>query len=205
MFRIRLSYFLFVFFLIFAGTATPLRAQSGATDEVRSVLDKAMGVQTKPELQGITHRQERSAQIRKLIGESFLTAEMARESLLEHWTRLSPKQREQYQALFTALFVDSYTRRVLDFLKRETIEYPGETPEGKYTKVRTIIMRTNEHIPVDYILEPKGRNWMIRDVIIDGVGTIETYQTSFGRFLRDHSFDALIERMAIQKKAGEEL
>ena len=46
---------------------------------------------------------------------------------------------------------------------------------------------------------------MIRDVIIDGVGTVETYQNSFDRFLRDHSFDALIERMAIQRKVGEEL
>ncbi|MGA2227537.1 MAG: ABC transporter substrate-binding protein [Syntrophobacteraceae bacterium] len=205
MFRIRLFYFLFVFFLIFPAAVTPLRAQSGATDQVRSVLDKAMEIQTKPELQGTQQRRERSAQIRKLISESFLTGEMARESLQEHWTKLSPKQREQYQALFTGLFVDSYSRRVLDFLKRETIEYPGETPDGKYTKVRTIILRTNEHIPVDYILEPKGKNWMIRDVIIDGVGTVETYQNSFDRFLKDHSFDTLIERMAIQKKAGEEL
>jgi phospholipid transport system substrate-binding protein len=205
MFGIRLFYFLFVFFLIFSGTVAPLRAQSGATDLVRSVLDKAMEVQTRPELQGTQYRKERSALVRKLISESFLTEEMARESLKEYWAKLSPRQREQYQALFTGLFVDSYTRRVLDFLKRETIEYPGEIPEGKYIKVRTIIMRTNEHIPVDYILENKGQKWMIRDVIIDGVGTVETYQNSFGRFLRDHPFDALIERMAIQKKAGEEL
>ena len=205
MFRIRLFYFLLAFFLIFPAAVAPLRAQSGATDQVRSVLDTAMEIQTNPELQGTEHHKERSAQIRKLISESFLTGEMARESLKEHWAKLSTKQREQYQALFSALFVDSYTRRVLDFLKRETIEYPGETSEGKDTKVRTIIMRTNEHIPVDYILELKGQKWAIRDVIIDGVGTIETYQNSFDRFLRDHSFDTLIERMAIQKKVGEEL
>ena len=93
----------------------------------------------------------------------------------------------------------------MDFLKRETIEYPGETPEGKYIKVRTVIMRTNEHIPVDYILERKGQKWMIRDVIIDGVSTVETYRNGFDGFLRNHSFDDLIQRMAIQKKAGEEL
>ena len=66
-------------------------------------------------------------------------------------------------------------------------------------------MRTNEHIPVDYLLEMKGHKWMIRDVVIDGVGTVETYQNSFDRFLRNHTFDDLIQRMAIQKKAGEEL
>jgi ABC-type transporter MlaC component len=182
----------------------PLRAQTGAGDVVRFVLDKAMDIQTNPELQGPEHRKERAAQIRNLISENFQYGEMAKESLEGYWAKLSARQREQYQTLFTGIFTGSYSRRVLDFLKRENIEYPGESPEGKYTKVRTVIMRTNEHIPVDYILEIKGRKWMIRDVIIDGVGTVETYRNGFGGFLRDHSFDDLVQRMAIQKRVGEE-
>ncbi len=59
MFRVRIWNFLFAFFLIVIGTAAPLRAQSGATDQVRSVLDEAMDIQTKPELQGPEHRKER--------------------------------------------------------------------------------------------------------------------------------------------------
>ena len=205
MIGVRVWNFLFAFFLIVVGTAAPLRAQPGAADQVRSVLDKAMDIQTKPELQGPELRKERAALIKKLISENFLTAEMARDSLQGYWEKLSAKQREQYQTLFTAIFTDSYSRRVLDFLKRETIEYPGETPEGIYTKVSTIIMRTNEHIPVAYIMERKEKKWMIRDVIIDGVGTLETYRNGFGAFLRNNPFDALIQRMAIQKRAGEEL
>jgi phospholipid transport system substrate-binding protein len=205
MFGVRVWNSLFGFFLIFLFAAAPLGAQSGATDLVRSVLGKAMDVQTKPELQGSEHLKERAALIHKLISESFLSGDMARESLEGHWEKLSAKQREQYQALFTSIFTDSYSRRVLDFLKRETIEYPGEVPEGKYTKVRTIIMRTNEHIPVDYIVEQTGQRWMIRDVIIDGVGTVETYRNGFGGFLRSHTFGDLIERMTLQKKVGEEL
>ena len=201
--RVR-SFLLAIFFILFWSGA-PLRAQSDPTDQVRSVLDKAMDIQTKPQLQGPQYRSERATQIRKLISENFLSGEMARESLQGHWERLSAKQREQYQALFIGIFTDSYSRKVLDFLKRETIEYPGETPEGKYVKVSTIIMRANEHIPVDYVLEHKGQKWMIRDVIIDGVSTIETYRNGFGGFLRNHTFEDLIQRMAIQKKAGEEL
>ena len=205
MLSVRVWNFLFAFFLIVIGTAAPLRAQSGATDQVRSVLDEAMDIQTKPALQGSEHRKERAAQIRKLISENFLSGEMARESLAGYWEKLSAKQREQYRALFTGIFTDSYSRRVLDFLKRETIQYPGETPEGKYIKVNTIIMRTNEHIPVGYVLERKDRKWMIRDVIIDGVGTVETYRNGFGTFLRNNPFDTLMQRMAIQKRAGDEL
>lgn len=191
--------------LLVLGANAPAQAQSGATDLVRSVLDKAMDVQTNPQLQGNEHRKARAELIQKLIAENFMTVEMARESLKDHWGKLSQRQRDQYQPLFTAIFIDAYSRRVLDFLKRETIEYPGEIPQGKYTKVRTIIMRTMEHIPVDYIVEQTGRRWMIRDVIIDEVSTVETYQNSFDRFLRTQPFDVLIQRMATQRKAGIDL
>ncbi|MFZ2446407.1 MAG: ABC transporter substrate-binding protein [Syntrophobacteraceae bacterium] len=190
--------------LLILCAALPLHAQSEATGQVKAVLDKAMDIQTRPELQGTGHRKERSVQIRKLIAENFMSAEMARESLPDHWDKLSGGQRQQYQELFSGLFQDSYTRMVLDFLKRETVEFPGESPEGKSVKVRTIIMRTNEHIPVDYILDRKGQRWLIRDVIIDGVSIVDNYKNTFGSFIRKQSFDALLQRMRIQKKAGED-
>jgi len=205
MFGVRVLNCLFTSLSIVLCLASPLMAQSGATGLVGSVLDKAMDIQTKPSLEGPEHRKERATLIHKLISDNFLSAEMAKESLEGHWEKLSAKQREQYQALFTGIFTDSYSRRVLDFLKKETIEYPGEVPEGQYIKVRTIIMRTNEHIPVDYIVQQKAQKWMIRDVIIDGVGTVETYRNGFGGFLRTHSFEDLIQRMSIQKKVGEEV
>lgn len=192
-------------FLTALCSVSPVHAQSGSTDLVRAVLDRAMQIQTDAAMQGSEHRKERAELIRKVIAENFLTGEMARESLQDHWGKLSGGQRSQYQSLFTSIFTDSYTRRVLDFLKRETIEYPGEENDGKYTKVKTIIMRTNEHIPVDYIVEKQKNKWMIRDVIIDGIGTVETYQNSFDRFLRTQSFDVLIQRMSTQLKAGSDI
>ncbi|MEN6437452.1 MAG: ABC transporter substrate-binding protein [Syntrophobacter sp.] len=195
--------FFFVLCLILC-PVSPVLAQSGATAQVKAVLDKAMEIQTKPELQGTEHRKERSTQIRKLIADNFASADMARESLQDHWERLSGQQRSQYQELFTGLFQDSYTRMVLNFLKQETVEYPEEKPEGKFVKVMTVIMRTNEHIPVDYILEQKGQRWLIRDVIIDHVSIIDNYRNAFGAALSKQSFDALLQKMRIQKKAGED-
>lgn len=182
----------------------PLRAQSGASGTVKAILDKAMDIQTSPELQGSEHRKERSAQTRKLIADNFASAEMARESIQDHWDKLSAGQRQQYQDLFTGLFQDSYTRMVLNFLRRETVEYPGESSQGKSTKVQTVIMRTNEHIPVDYILEQKSQKWLIRDVIIDGVSIVENYKNTFGRVIRTQGFESLVQKMRLQKKAGED-
>lgn len=207
MFR-KKGWFLFLVFAVCATafwTAAPVRAESGAMAQVKSVLDRAMEIQTDPALQGTEHRKERSVLVRKLIADSFLSSEMARDSVKDHWDKLSPRQRDQYRELFTGLFQDSYTRMVLNFLRQETVEYPGETPEGKQMKVRTIIMRTNEHIPVDYLLEQNSGRWFIRDVIIDEVSIVENYRNTFGRVIRTQSFDALLQKMRIQKKAGEDV
>ncbi len=192
----------FACFLIVLCTTGPAHAQSGGTALVRSLLDKAMDIQTNPALQGPEHRKERAELIRKLISGNFLTEEMARESLKDHWGKLSAGQRQQYLPLFTAIFVDSYTRRVLDFLKRENVDYPGEIAEGKDIKVQTVLMRPNEHIPVDYMVRQTGQKWMIRDVVIDGVSTVETYQNAFDRYLGMKSFNDLVQSMSIQIKAG---
>lgn len=182
-------------------SAPAARGQSGAAAVVHKVLDDAMNVQTRPDLKGAEHRKERAELVRKLISQNFMTREMAQESLKSHWGKLSAKERSQYQSLFVKLFIDSYTRRVLDFLGKEKVEYPGETPEGRSVRVKTVIMRPNEHIPVDYMVSQAGRGWMIKDVIIDGVSTVETYQGSFDRFLRAHPFSALIHSMQIQAEA----
>lgn len=195
--------FFFLICLLLSPVSSVL-AESGATGQVKAVLTKAMEIQTKPELQGSEHRKERSDQIRKLIADNFASADMSKESLGEHWGKLSGQQRSQYQELFTGLFQDSYTRMVLNFLKQETVEYPEEKPDGKFFKVKTIIMRTNEHIPVDYILDQKGQKWLIRDVIIDGVSIVDNYRNTFGRVVQTQSFDTLLQKMRIQKKAGEE-
>ena len=168
---------------------------------VKAVLDKAMAIQTRPDLQGEDQVKERSRLIRQLIAESFWGEEMARESLKEHWDKLAPGQRSEFQKLFIGLFQDSYTRMVLNFLQQENVEYRQEAPEGKGLKVATTIMRANEHIPVDYHLAKKGTQWLITDVDIDGVSIVENYRSTFRRVIQTGSFDSLLQKMRLQSQA----
>lgn len=183
-------------------SALPVSAQTGsATDQVKVVLDKAMEIQTRGDLQGEAHRAERAKLVRKLISDNFLSSEMAREAIKGHWDKLSAAQRSEFQGLFIALFQDSYTRMVLNFLQRETIEYRGESSEGKSKMVRTVIMRANEHIPVDYMLDFKSNKWGIRDVVIDGVSIVENYNTTFSRAIQANGIGDLLSKMRVQKNA----
>jgi phospholipid transport system substrate-binding protein len=185
------------------GTA-PIRtgaAPQGAMDKVKSVLDTAIEIQTRPDLEGHAKETERARLVRELIASSFISTDMARESLGGHWKKLSSKQQSEFQRLFSDLFQDSYTRMVLNFLKKETIEYRGETPKGKGVLVQTVIMRATEHIPVDYLLTQKSGQWWIHDVEIDGVSIVENYRDTFNREISRSSFDSLLQKMRLQNEA----
>lgn len=176
-------------------------ADGPGTVAVRSVLNKAMAIQTRPDLQGEAQVKERGRLIRQLISENFWAEEMARESLKDNWDKLSSGQHAEFQKLFTGLFQDSYTRMVLNFLQQENVEYRPESPEGKGVKVTTTIMRANEHIPVDYHLAKKGNQWLITDVDIDGVSIVENYRNTFRRVIQTSSFDSLLQKMRLQSQA----
>jgi phospholipid transport system substrate-binding protein len=175
-----------------------------ATEAVRAVLDRAMAVQANPATQGPEHRSERARQIHRLIADSFLGGDMARASLHDHWQKLTKPQQEEFQNLFVDLFQDSYTRMVLNYLRQETIEYQGEDTGHTATRVKTKIMRVNEHIPVIYQVVRRGPGWGIVDVEIDGVSIVRNYRSAFQRVIVSQSVEALLKKMRVQSQAVKE-
>jgi phospholipid transport system substrate-binding protein len=179
----------------------PEARAGSATADTKVILEKAMAIQTRPDLQSPEQRPMRAQLIRQLIAENFLAADMARESLKDHWNKLSQEQRKEFESLFIDLFQDSYTRMVLNYLRQETVEYRGEQPERDMARVQTLLMRVNEHIPVDYFLAQKNGRWWIRDVTIDGVSIVGNYQNQFRRVIQAQSFDELLKKMRLQSQA----
>lgn len=176
-------------------------SDGGATSRVKGVLEKAMEIQTRPDLDGDAHRAERAKLVRQVIAENFLAGQMAQESIKDQWDKITAAQRREFEDLFTVLFQDSYTRMVLNFLKKENIEYKGESSESGGMRVGTVILRTNEHIPVDYHLVQKSGRWLIRDVDIDGVSIVSNYTNTFRKVIGKGSFEDLLEKMRLQQKA----
>lgn len=172
-----------------------------ATDRVRAVVNEVMAVQNDPALQGPQHEDRRTAEIKRVIAQSFNFDVMARTSLGREWDRLTPAQRKDFTEVLQDLFQDSYSKLVLNFLKRETIRYGAETVEGDKTLVKTVIERlAREQIPVDYRLLQTAGRWDIADVVIDGVSIVENYRSQFTKIIRTLSYEALLKKMKIKRE-----
>lgn len=180
----------------FWGWTQPALAET-PTAYARGILDQVMGLQNDPALSN----QARAQAIPKIIERNFDFAMMARDSLGATYARLSSDQRQQFTRTFSYLFQDAYTRLVLNFLKKENIQYGRELPEGDRARVDTTIVRTNENIPVTYLMHTTPQGWILYDVMVDGVSILQNYKTEFAQVIRTKSFEVLLNKMEEQRRA----
>ena len=184
-------------FCLFASSAFAVTP----TAYVKGILDQVITLQSDPAKSGPEHRAVRAQAIRQIIQKNFDFSLMARNSLGAVYDRLSAGQRQEFLATFSSLFQDSYTRLVLDFLKKETITYDQERRQSSGVRVNTKLIRTNETIPVDYLVRPQGQSWLLYDVIVDGVSILDNYQRQFAQVIKTNSFDFLLKKMQTQMRA----
>ena len=178
--------------------APPLPALAGTpTAYVRGILEQVMSLQNDPALS----TQARSQAIHQIIERNFDFALMAKDSLGPTYEHLSGGQRQEFTRTFGYLFQDSYTRLVLNFLKKENIQYGRELPEGEKARVDTAIVRTNENIPVTYLMHTAPQGWILYDVMVDGVSILQNYKTQFAQVIRTKSFEFLLNKMQEQRRA----
>ena len=183
--------------LILASAWTRPALAETPTGYVRGILDQVMALQSDP----AQSPQTRSQAIHRIIERNFDFSLMAKDSLGPAYERLSGAQRQQFTQTFSYLFQDSYTRLVLNFLKKENIQYGKETTAGTKARVETAIVRTNESIPVTYLMHTAPQGWVLYDVIVDGVSILQNYKTQFGQVIRTKSFDFLLNKMQEQRRA----
>lgn len=170
---------------------------------VQVMLEQVMAIQTDPQLQGPAFREERRTAIKKIIAQNFDFQAMARQALGPYWEKLNDAERVEFKGLFQDLFQESYTKLVLDFLKREKVLYNKEELHRGQALIQTTLVRVNEEIPVDYSLTFVQEQWLVDDVTIDGVSIVRNYQRSFTRVIQRESYKSLLQKMRLQQQAIE--
>lgn len=184
-------------------TVHPPSYAGEATQTVRTMLDEVMSIQTDQNKQGEEFRQVRRDEIKKVILRNFDVDSMAKQTLGAQWETIGGSKQAEFKEVFQDLFLDSYTRLVLDFLRREKIDYAKEDNPGQgRIIVKTVIVRANEAIPVDYSLNQVGKKLLVKDVRIDGVSIVDNYQKSFARVIKQESYEGLIKKMRLQQRAA---
>lgn len=194
-------FWLGIFFLSLALPVSLEASEGQPVDRVRDTLETALSILNDPALQGPAHEAVRKQRVRKLIADRFNYSGMAERSLNSHWARLTPKQRQEFVALFGELFERSYSRMVLQSLPDQRITYTGQSVNGTRAVVKTILVdQRGDRLPVDYQLGRRKDRWELFDVVIDGVSIVSNYQSQFNRIIQTSSFDSLVKKMRVKQQ-----
>ena len=171
------------------------------TDQLRSATDRVLKILQDPALKQAGSVDARRQQIRSIADEIFDWHETGKRALARHWPTRSPKEQEEFSALFGDLIERSYIGRIEQY-SGERIVYTGDTVDGDQATVQTkLITKANTEIPIDYRMQKEGDRWRAYDVVIEGVSLVGNYRSQFNRIIAQSGYDALVGKL--KAKQGE--
>ena len=200
MYRIACCRCLIVFLLIFGLAGVALAGEP--TESIRQTTDKIIAILQDPAFQEPEKEPERKRLIRRAADERFNWREMARRSLARHWKKRTNEEKQEFVALYADLLERTYMNRIENY-SGEKVTYDGERIEGNYSLVNITVYTSQDlEIPVQYRLKKRGSDWLIYDVLVEGVSLINNYRQQFNDIILKSSYEDLVEQL--RKKVANE-
>ena len=122
--------------------------------------------------------------------------------LAKNWRKLTPEERQEFPDLFGRLLENSYASRFKSYQQDVEIRYLNEKiKKKKYALVKTLIVRENNSIPVDYKLIKKGNDWRVYDFRVEeALSLISNFRAQFSGIIRKQSVQVLMDKMRAKIK-----
>lgn len=176
-----------------AAAAAAKPAEDGASAAVQETLDSVVKVLRDRDLPDDVRR----TQVEEIAYARFDFDAISRLVLARNWKKLSAEQREQFMVEFKRHLSGSYWR-TLDDYRDEDVQITGSRSarNGDVT-VRSRIVGADQSSPIliDYRMRPRGDDWVVIDVIIEGVSLVQNFRSQTQEIISDVGVDQLIEQL----------
>jgi len=165
-------------------------AQSPASQFVKLLGDRAIGILRS---EGTT-LQQREAQFREILSQTFDMPFIGRFVLGRHWPRANAEQQNDYQRLFQDFLVRTYSSRLGGYAGETLVIVAERDGGGRDTVVRTRIDRpAGPPIDADWRVRQSDIGFRIIDVEVAGVSMAITQRAEFDSLVQRNGIDGLIE------------
>lgn len=193
-------FFTSLFFLFFLSSFISTAYAGVPTDQVKLTVDKVIDILKNKELKKPANEKKRRTEIRKVVSERFDFEEMAKRALAVHWQKRTPEERKEFVPLFTDLLERSYIKKIERYTNEEIL-YTGEKIQGDNGVVDTkVVSRQNVETPIRYKVLKENGNWMVYDVVIEGVSLVNNYRNQFNKIIRENSYEELVRKLKSKER-----
>ncbi|MGH7786439.1 MAG: MlaC/ttg2D family ABC transporter substrate-binding protein [Candidatus Binatia bacterium] len=191
------------------GLALTLAAAAAVSAEqtASQVVDRLSGqVLTILRDQALSSDQKRT-RIEAIAYEAMDFDTLSKLVLARNWSKFSPTQQQEFVAEFKRHLTVTYGRNV-DSFQNEEVQILGERPEARGdVTVQTKLLRggASEDVLLDYRLRQKDGQWMIIDVIVEGVSLVSNFRSQFQDIVAKGGPDKLLALLREKNASGEPL
>ena len=182
--------------VVVALSATAAAAPPVAEQLIRRGIDDALEVLRDPASGQAGARAQRIARLRQVADRLFDWPEMSQRCLGPTWRTLDAAQRKRFAEVFPDVLASAYLDDLDKFRGDERVTIERSTESGDHAEVHTIVVtHGGEHVPMVYWLHRVDSAWRVYDFSIECVSLVNHYRESFSRFLVNHKFEELMERL----------
>jgi phospholipid transport system substrate-binding protein len=171
---------------------------SPVQEKLKASIDQILEILRDPSLKGDEFKEKRRDSLSKVIYERFSFAKMSQLSLARYWKQRSDVEKKIFIELFGQLLEDIYVSKIETYTD-EKIVYVKEFVKKKKAQINTKIITASVEIPIDYrMYQTKDGDWMVYDMVIEGVSLVGNYRSQFAQIMQKDTFEKLMEE--IKKK-----
>jgi len=174
---------------------TPGMAQTSVTPTVKKTVDEVVRILADKELKKSANEKKRRKALRATIGAIFDYGEMTQRALGTHAKELSPAEKKEFTGLFETLLETTYANKIESY-NNEKVIYLKESVEDDYAEVKTkIVTAKKDEYSLNYRLMNKGGEWMVYDVVIEGVSLVSNYRSQFNKIINNQGIKELLKKL----------
>ncbi len=165
------------------------------TEEVEALIkEKIDAVLTVLKKEDLTREKKKDA-VMNIIEPVMDFSLMAKLSLgKQHWSQMTPSQRETFVSLFTKRLKQSYLNKISLYSDQKVVYGQGQSEGGKIRASMELITQDST-IEVIYKFYPAAGGWQIYDVEIEGVSFIKSYRAQFTEMLKNSDIENMLETL----------
>ncbi len=178
-------------FLTFAGV--PL-------DTVKKNVNGVLDVLRDPKLKGEAGKKVKAQRVEAAADKLFDFVELSKRTLGLNWNKLTPEQRKEFVELYKTILKDAYVEKITAYTD-EQVNFTKEVSlADNMVEVQSVVVAKGAEIPIYYRVIKKENEWLVYDVVIEGVSLVSNYRTQFREILGNNPPEKLLE--TLRKKVG---
>ena len=170
--------------------------------QLQKSIEEILVILQSEELKTPEKRGERKQLILNVVNTMFDFRAMARSSLGQNWSSLTPEEQDRFVGLFASLIEQRYIGKI-DAYNNQKVIYKDQRVRDNKARIYTAIIDKDLEIPIDYSLEKSQGKWLIRDLRIENVSLIANYRRDFNSIMRKEQFVGLVEKITEQLEKSE--